>query len=100
VLDAVERLCREQALNLILPASATTGAAFFSGAHGFLRRFESLKGKAGTPWPTPTWRWPPADRDRGGGAFGNPHGDVLQSDAAELAGGKLLVRVPFYSMVT
>ena len=38
LLDAVGRLCREQALNLILPASATTGAAFFGSAWA-ARRF-------------------------------------------------------------
>ena len=34
LLDAVERLYREQAVNVVLPASATTGAAFFDGRIG------------------------------------------------------------------
>jgi lipid-A-disaccharide synthase len=38
LLDAVERLCREQAVESVLPASATTGAAFFRERMG-ARRF-------------------------------------------------------------
>ncbi len=39
LLDAVDRIYREQAVNVVLPASATTGADFFPGTHRAHRRF-------------------------------------------------------------
>ena len=38
LLDAVERLYREQAVNVVLPASANTGAAFFRERIGAFAR--------------------------------------------------------------
>jgi lipid-A-disaccharide synthase len=61
--DAVRRMESVQASNWVLPASATTGAAFFRERLGG-SPIRVIEEKAGTPWGTPISRWPQAARLR------------------------------------
>jgi lipid-A-disaccharide synthase len=99
VLDAVERLCREQALNLILPASATTGAAFFRERMGP----SPVRVIEGESWDAMAH----ADLVLAASGtvtveaalLGTPMVTFYKVTALSWMAGKLLVRVPFYSMV-
>ena len=100
LLDAVDRLYREQALNVVLPASAHTGAAFFRERLGR----SPILVIEGESWDAIGARRSRAGRKRNGhgrgGAAGDAHGDVLQGDDRPAGwSGRLLVDVPFYSMV-
>ena len=99
LLDAADRLYREHAVNLVLPASVTTGAGFFRERLG-----ESpIRVIEGESWDAM------AHADVALAASGtvtveaalagNSDGDVLQGDAAELDGREVPGGVPFYSMV-
>ena len=99
LLDAVERLYREQAVNLILPASATTGAGFFAGAVGG----SPVKVIEGESWDAM------AHSDLALAASGTvtveaallgaPMVTFYKVTTASWLAGKFLVDVPFYSMV-
>jgi lipid-A-disaccharide synthase len=99
VLDAVERLCREQALNLILPASATTGAAFFRERMGP----SAVRVIEGESWDAMAH----ADLVLAASGtvtveaalLGTPMVTFYKVTPPSWLAGKLLVRVPFYSMV-
>jgi lipid-A-disaccharide synthase len=99
VLDAVERLCREQALNLILPASATTGAAFFRERMGP----SPVRVIEGESWDAMAH----ADLVLAASGtvtveaalLGTPMVTFYKVTPLSWMAGKLLVRVPFYSMV-
>jgi lipid-A-disaccharide synthase len=99
VLDAVERLSREQALNLILPASATTGAAFFRERVGR----SPIRVIEGESWDAMAH----ADLALAASGtvtveaalLGTPMVTFYKVTPPSWMAGKLLVRVPFYSMV-
>ena len=99
LVDAVDQLYREQAVNLILPASATTGAGFFQARLG-----ESpVKVIEGESWDAM------AHSDLALAAsgtvtveaalLGTPMVTFYKVTAASWLAGKFLVDVPFYSMV-
>src|SRR5580692_11847406 len=99
LMDAAERLTRERPVNLLLPASATTGAAFF----------RQLLGKSpigvieGESWDAMAH----ADLALAASGtvtveaalLGTPMVTFYKVTAASWAMGRMLVRVPFYSMV-
>ena len=99
VLDAVERLCREQALNLILPASATTGAAFFRERLGR----SPIRVIEGESWDAMAH----ADLALAASGtvtveaalLGTPMVTFYKVTPPSWMAGKFLVKVPFYSMV-
>jgi lipid-A-disaccharide synthase len=98
-LDAVNRLYREQAVNLILPASSTTGAGFFQARIGG----SPIRVIEGESWEAM------AHSDLALAAsgtvtveaalLGTPMVTFYKVTAASWLAGKLLVDVPFYSMV-
>ena len=99
LLDAAERLYREQAVNLILPASATTGAGFFEARLGG----SPVKVIEGESWDAM------AHSDLALAASGTvtveaallgvPMVTFYKVTNASWLAGKFLVDVPFYSMV-
>lgn len=99
LLDAADRLYREQAVNLVLPASATTGAAFFEERVGR----SPVRVIEGESWDAM------AHSDLALAAsgtvtveaalLGTPMVTFYRVTTASWLAGKLLVRVPFYSMV-
>jgi lipid-A-disaccharide synthase len=99
LLDAAERLYREQAINLILPASATTGAGFFEACLGG----SPVKVIEGESWDAM------AHSDLALAASGTvtveaallgvPMVTFYKVTNASWLAGKFLVDVPFYSMV-
>jgi lipid-A-disaccharide synthase len=98
-LDAAERLYREQAVNLVLPASATAGAAFFEERVGR----SPVRVIEGESWDAM------AHSDVALAAsgtvtveaalLGTPMVTFYRVTTASWLAGKLLVNVPFYSMV-
>jgi lipid-A-disaccharide synthase len=99
VLEAVERLSREQALNVILPASVTTGAAFFRERMGT----SPVRVIEGESWDAMAH----ADLALAASGtvtveaalLGTPMVTFYKVTPPSWIAGKLLVRVPFYSMV-
>lgn len=99
LLDAAERLYREQAVNLVLPASATAGAAFFRERTGR----SPIRVIEGESWDAMAH----ADVALAASGtvtveaalLGTPMVTFYKVTAPSWAAGKLLVRVPFYSMV-
>ncbi|HTP35475.1 MAG TPA: lipid-A-disaccharide synthase [Candidatus Acidoferrales bacterium] len=99
LVDAVDRLYREQAVNLILPASATTGAGFFQARLGG----SPVKVIEGESWDAM------AHSDLALAAsgtvtveaalLGTPMVTFYKVTTASWLAGKFLVDVPFYSMV-
>jgi lipid-A-disaccharide synthase len=99
LLDAVDRLYREQALNVVLPASANTGAGFFRERIGR----SPIRVIEGENWDAM------AHSDLALAAsgtvtieaalLGTPMVTFYKVSAPSWVAGKLLVRVPFYSMV-
>jgi len=99
LLDAADRLYREQAMNLILPASATTGVEFFR------ERLEGspIRAIEGESWDAMAH----ADLALAASGtvtveaalLGTPMVTFYRVTPPSWAAGKLLVRVPFYSMV-
>ena len=99
LLDAADRLYREQAVNLVLPASATTGAAFFEERVGR----SPIRVIEGESWDAM------AHSDLALAAsgtvtveaalLGTPMVTFYRVTTASWLAGKLLVQVPFYSMV-
>ena len=100
LLDAVDRIYREQAVNVVLPASVTTGAAFFQEPLGKLADSGDRRRKLGRHGALRPRARGQRNGHGGSRAAGHADGDLLSGDAADLpASGKLLVDVPFYSMV-
>jgi lipid-A-disaccharide synthase len=99
LLDAVERIYREQAVNLVLPASATTGAAFFAGRMG-RSPIQVIEGES---WDAMAH----ADLVLAASGtvtveaalLGTPMVTFYKVTAVSWLAGKFLVDVPFYSMV-
>lgn len=99
LLDAVERLYREQAVNLVLPASANTGAAFFRERLGG----SPIRVIEGESWDALAH----ADLALAasgtvtveGALLGTPMVTFYKVTALSWVAGKLLVKVPFYCMV-
>src|SRR5215471_19132591 len=99
LLDAVERLYRDQAVNLILPASATTGAGFFAP----LVEGSPIRVIEGESWDAMAH----ADLALAASGtvtveaalLGTPMVTFYKVTAASWLAGKFLVDVPFYSMV-
>ncbi len=99
LLDAAERLYREQAVNLVLPASATTGAAFFRERSGV----SPIRVIEGESWDAMAH----ADLALAASGtvtveaalLGTPMVTFYKVTPPSWVAGKLLVRVPFYSMV-
>ena len=99
LLEAVEGLYREQAVSLILPASATTGAAFFRERVGRC----PIRVIEGESWDALAH----ADLALAASGtvtieaalLGTPMVTFYKVTPPSWVAGKLLVRVPFYSMV-
>jgi len=99
LLDAAARLYREQAVNLILPASATTGVDFFRER----LQGSSIKAIEGESWDAMAH----ADLALAASGtvtveaalLGTPMVTFYRVTPPSWVMGKLLVRVPFYSMV-
>lgn len=99
LLDAVDRLYREQAVNVVLPASSTTGTAFFEERVGG----SPVRVIEGESWDAMAH----ADVALAASGtvtveaalLGTPMVTFYQVTLPSWVAGKLLVRVPFYSMV-
>jgi lipid-A-disaccharide synthase len=99
LVDAVDRLYREQAVNVVLPASATTGAAFFRERLGR----SPIQVIEGDSWDALAH----ADVALAASGtvtveaalLGTPMVTFYKVTTPSWIVGKLLVRVPFYSMV-
>jgi lipid-A-disaccharide synthase len=99
LLDAIDRLYREQAMNFVLPASATTGAAFFRERTG-RAPVQVIEGES---WDAIAH----ADVALAASGtvtveaalLGTPMVTFYRVTLPSWIAGKLLVRVPFYSMV-
>jgi lipid-A-disaccharide synthase len=99
LLDAAERLCQEQAMNFILPASATVGAGFFRERLGR----SPIRVIEGESWDAMAH----ADLALAASGtvtveaalLGTPMVTFYRVTPPSWLAGKLLVRVPFYSMV-
>lgn len=99
LIDATERLYREQAVNLVLPASATTGAAFFRERMGG----SPIRVIEGESWDALAH----ADVALAASGtvtveaalLGTPMVTFYKVTAPSWVAGKLLVNVPFYCMV-
>jgi lipid-A-disaccharide synthase len=99
LIDAAERLTREEPLNLLLPASATTGAAFFRQRLGK----SPIRVIEGESWDAMAH----ADLALAASGtvtveaalLGTPMVTFYKVTAASWAMGRMLVDVPFYSMV-
>ena len=99
LLDAAERLYREKAVNLVLPASATTGAGFFRERMGR----SSILVVEGESWDAMAH----ADLALAASGtvtveaalLGTPMVTFYRVTTPSWVAGKLLVNVPFYSMV-
>ncbi len=99
LVDAVNRLYREQAVNVVLPASSTTGASFFEERIGRA----PIKVTEGESWDAMAH----ADVALAASGtvtveaalLGTPMVTFYKVTLPSWVAGKLLVRVPFYSMV-
>jgi len=99
LVDAARRLCRDQTVNLILPASVTAGAAFFRERLGQ----SPIRVIEGESWDALAH----ADVALAASGtvtveaalLGTPMVTFYKVSAPSWAAGKVLVRVPFYSMV-
>lgn len=99
LLDATERLYREQAVNLVLPASATTGAAFFrerlGGAPIRVIEGESWDALAHADVALAASGTVTVEA----ALLGTPMVTFYKVTSPSWVAGKLLVNVPFYCMV-
>jgi lipid-A-disaccharide synthase len=99
LLEAVDRLYRDRAVNVVLPASSTTGAAFFESRVGRA----PIRGIDGESWDAMAH----ADVALAASGtvtveaalLGTPMVTFYKVTLPSWVAGKLLVRVPFYSMV-
>jgi lipid-A-disaccharide synthase len=99
LLDAVERLHRERAMSFVLPASATTGAAFFRDR----TRGSAIRVIEGESWDTMAHASLALAASGTvtveAALLGTPMVSFYRVIPVSWLLGKLLVRVPFYSMV-
>lgn len=99
LMDAVDRLYRERAVNFVLPASATAGAAFFrertSGSPIHVIEGESWDAMAHADLALAASGTVTVEA----ALLGTPMVTFYKVTPASWALGKFLVRVPFYSMV-
>jgi lipid-A-disaccharide synthase len=99
LVEAVERLYREEAVNVVLPASSTTGAAFFEERIGR----SPIRVTEGGSWDAMAH----ADVALAASGtvtveaalMGTPMVTFYRVTLPSWVAGRLLVRVPFYSMV-
>jgi lipid-A-disaccharide synthase len=99
LLDAADRLYREQAVNLVLPASATTGAAFFEERVG-RSPIQVIEGESWDAMAHSDLALAASGTVTVEAALlGTPMVTFYRVTTASWLAGKLLVRVPFYSMV-
>src|ERR1035441_2644638 len=99
LLDAVERIYREQAVNVVLPASATTGAAFFTGRLG-PSPIQVIEGESWDAMAHANLALAASGTVTVEAALlGTPMVTFYKVTAASWLAGKFLVDVPFYSMV-
>jgi len=97
--DAVDRLYREQAVNVLLPASATTGAAFFRERLG-RSPIQVIEGESWDALAHADLALAASGTVTVEAALlGTPMVTFYKVTAPSWIAGKLLVRVPFYSMV-
>lgn len=99
LLDAVDRLYREQAVNVVLPASSTTGVAFFEQRIGrapiLVTEGESWDAMAHADVALAASGTVTVEA----ALLGTPMVTFYKVTLPSWVAGKLLVRVPFYSMV-
>jgi len=99
LLDAIDRLYREQALNFVLPASAIAGAAFFRERIGS-SPVRVIEGESWDAMAHADLALPASGTVTVEAALlGTPMVTYYQVTAPSWVMGKLLVRTPFYSMV-
>ncbi len=99
LLDAVQRIYREQAVNVVLPASATTGAAFFSERLG-RSPIQVIEGESWDAMAHADLALAASGTVTVEAALlGTPMVTFYKVTAASWLAGKFLVDVPFYSMV-
>jgi lipid-A-disaccharide synthase len=99
LLDAADRLYREQALNFVLPASATTGAAFFRERIG-ASPIRVIEGESWDAMAHADLALPASGTVTVEAALlGTPMVTYYKVTAPSWVIGKLLVRTPYYSMV-
>ena len=99
LLDATERLYREQAVNLVLPASATTGAAFFRERLGG-SPIQVIEGESWDALAHANVALAASGTVTAEAALlGTPMVTFYRVTAPSWVAGKLLVNVPFFCMV-
>ncbi len=99
LVDAADRLYREQAVNLILPASATAGAAFFRERLG-RSPMQVIEGESWDAMAHADLALAASGTVTVEAALlGTPMVTFYKVTPPSWLAGKLLVRVPFYSMV-
>jgi lipid-A-disaccharide synthase len=99
LIDAVERLNRERAINFVLPASATTGTAFFKERIG-AAPIQVIEGQSWDALAHADLALAASGTVTVEAALlGTPLVTYYKVTPVSWALGKLLVRVPFYSMV-
>jgi len=97
--DAADRLYREQALNLVLPASVTTGAAFFQARLGN-SPIRVIEGESWDAMAHSNLALAASGTVTVEAALlGTPMVTFYRVSPPSWVAGKFLVRVPFYSMV-
>jgi lipid-A-disaccharide synthase len=99
LVDAVRRIYRERAVNVLLPASVTTGAAFFSGRLG-RSPIQVIEGESWDAMAHADLALAASGTVTVEAALlGTPMVTFYKVTAASWLAGKFLVDVPFYSMV-
>ena len=99
LVDAAERLYRERAVNLVLPASATTGAAFFEARVG-RSPIRVIEGESWDAMGHSDLALAASGTVTVEAALlGTPMVTFYRVTPPSWVAGKFLVRVPFYSMV-
>jgi lipid-A-disaccharide synthase len=99
LLDAVQRIYREQAVNVVLPASVTTGAAFFTERLG-RSPIQVIEGESWDAMAHADLALAASGTVTVEAALlGTPMVTFYKVTAASWLAGKFLVDVPFYSMV-
>jgi lipid-A-disaccharide synthase len=99
LLDAVQRIYLQQAINVVLPASVTTGAAFFSGRLG-RSPVQVIEGESWDAMAHADLALAASGTVTVEAALlGTPMVTFYKVTAASWLAGKFLVDVPFYSMV-
>ena len=99
LLDAVQRIYSQQAVNFVLPASATTGAAFFTGRLG-RSPIQVIEGESWDAMAHADLALAASGTVTVEAALlGTPMVTFYKVTTVSWLAGKFLVDVPFYSMV-